>query len=491
MASIPELALSGLSRLLAKEMGLRFPRERWGELERGISAASREFGFASAAECIRWLTSAPLSRPQVETLARHLTVGETYFFRDPQTLEVAESEVLPELVRERRGKDQRLRIWSAGCSTGEEPYSIAMLLYRLLPDLADWNITILATDINPASLRKAIAASYGSWSFRGAPSWYKTLYFTAEPEGRLRVIEPIRRLVSFGYLNLAEDIYPSLPTNTNAMDLIFCRNVLMYLEPEMAGEVVGKLYKSLVDGGWLLVGPAESFPKEHAPFQSVNLRGGIWYRKEPPPAARPGEPLPPATMSPQPVSSTAPLEEPGPREAALPAPGGRWEEAAELYLQGDYLRACALIRENYQAEEMPHPALSLLIRCHANRGELDRALALCEEALQRDRLDAAMQYLHAEILQEQGRREDALLSLQRTIYLDPNHILAHFALGNLSRWSGREDRAQRHFRNALSLLEGRDPEGVLPGSEGITAARLRAIILPMTNREPRREGGRR
>jgi chemotaxis protein methyltransferase CheR len=83
MASIPDLALSGLSRLLAKEMGLRFPRERWGELERGISAASREFGFASAAECIRWLTSAPLSRPQVETLARHLTVGETYFFRDP------------------------------------------------------------------------------------------------------------------------------------------------------------------------------------------------------------------------------------------------------------------------------------------------------------------------------------------------------------------------------------------------------------------------
>ncbi|HJV37066.1 CheR family methyltransferase, partial [Geomonas sp.] len=244
--SLPDSTLSNVSAFLAKEMGLLFPKERWDDLERGLFSAARQLGFMDPHVFLHWLMSSPLTRRQVEALAGHLTIGETYFFRDPRSLEATETSILPPLLRARRGKDQRLRIWSAGCSTGEEAYTLAILLHRLLPDVREWNISILATDINAAALQKGMAGVYGKWSFRATPSWFKSLYFTPQPEGSLRVVDNVKRMVHFEYLNLAEDSYPSLPTNTNAMDLIFCRNVLMYFSPEMARTVVAKLNKSLV-----------------------------------------------------------------------------------------------------------------------------------------------------------------------------------------------------------------------------------------------------
>ncbi len=151
--------------------------------------------------------------------------------------EALEDRILPELIRSRSVGNRRLRIWSAGCATGEEPYSIAIALRRALPVPEDWRITILATDINPHILRKASAGVYGEWSFRNAPPWLKGTWFRPKKDGKLEILPEIRKMVSFAYLNLAEDIFPSPVNNTNAMDLIFCRNVLMYFAAERAQEI--------------------------------------------------------------------------------------------------------------------------------------------------------------------------------------------------------------------------------------------------------------
>lgn len=161
--ALPDALLSRLSDFLEAQMGLHFPRARWRDLERGIAAASRESGYAQAEAYIQWLLSAPLTRTQIEGLASHLTVGETYFFREKRSLDILEQQILPELLRARAQTEKHLRIWSAGCCTGEEPYSIAMLLDRLIPDSENWNLTILATDINPRFLRKAVQGIYGTW----------------------------------------------------------------------------------------------------------------------------------------------------------------------------------------------------------------------------------------------------------------------------------------------------------------------------------------
>ena len=431
-----ESTLARLSDFVAREMGLLFTRERWNDLERGIVAAAPHLGCGDATECVRRLMSAPLSRTQVEILAGYLTVGESYFLRDPASFRVAESVILPELIAARRGGDQRIRIWSAGCSTGEEAYSLAILLQRLLPDLEGWRVTVLATDINSAALRHALTGVYGKWSFRGTPSWFKGLYFSDAGEGRYRISEKIRRMVTFGYLNLAQDSYPSLFTNTTALDLIFCRNVLMYLTRETARTVVDKLSRSLAEGGWLVVGPVESWPECFQPLQAVSFDAVTCYRK--------------------PAEGVAAAQ---PAEAAGSGRGTEEETGAQGEGRGE---------------------LAALIRSHANRGQLSEALKLCREALKSHKLDASLYHLEAEILQEQGVLEEARASLERATFLDPKLVLAHFALGNLALGAGNRDKARKHLQNALELLQEFAPEEIVPGSEGMTAGRLSEIIRQVT-----------
>ena len=276
---LPDWLLADLNGYISSCMGLYFTESRFADLERGIALAAKDFGFGSEEDFIRWLKSSPLKKEQIERLAAHLTVGETYFFRDPASFEALEHSVLPELLRSRH-ELKRIRIWSAGCSTGEEAYSIAILLTRIVPDIRSWNISILATDINAASLKKASEGVYKQWSFRNTPEWLKMKYFTPAGGGSFRIDPEIRKMVSFGYLNLAEDIYPSLLNGTNGVDIILCRNVLMYLSDAVAGSVVRGFGRSLVDDGWLLVSPAEAVRAVSGVFAPVSVGEAVLYRKE-------------------------------------------------------------------------------------------------------------------------------------------------------------------------------------------------------------------
>src|ERR1700677_3592051 len=175
---VPDALWRRVSEFIAQHTGLDFRDERRLDLQRGLAAAATEFGLADAAGCAEWLLSASLTRPQFHVFASHLTIGETYFFREKKAFDALAEHVLPELIRRRRGRNQRLRLWSAACSTGEEPYSLAILVRQLLPDWRDWSVTILATDINERSLQRAAAGIYGEWSFRESAAGVKERYFT-------------------------------------------------------------------------------------------------------------------------------------------------------------------------------------------------------------------------------------------------------------------------------------------------------------------------
>jgi len=257
--TISDMLLARLSEFVAATMGLHFPKERWRDLERGVLNAARDFHFNNPEQCIHWLLSTAITKHQIEILASHLTVGETFFFREQRSFEVLEKHILPALINSRRGTDQRLRIWSAGCCTGEEPYSITISIAKLIPDLIEWSITILATDINPHFLKKAKQGEYKEWSFRSTPREVKESYFKSK-DGRYAILPHLKKLATFSYLNLAEDVYPSLVNGTNGMDIIFCRNVLMYFTPEKTVKVIKKLHYSLVEEGYLLTSPSDAAP---------------------------------------------------------------------------------------------------------------------------------------------------------------------------------------------------------------------------------------
>lgn len=499
MNSLPDTLLSQLSEFVAAQMGLRFPVERWRDLERGIGSAAREFGFKDAESCVRRLLSYPLSRSQIETLAGHLTVGETYLFRDKKLFEMLEQRILPELIQRRRPAEKRLRIWSAGCCTGEEPYSIAMLLNQLIPDLEDWNITLLATDIHPGFLRKASEGIYTEWSFRDAPPWIKERYFQKEKGDRFQIVPFLKKMVTFSYLNLAEDIYPSLTNNTNAMDIIFCRNVLMYFDKARAQKAVQNFFHALLEGGWLIVSPSEASTVLFSQFATVNHPGVILYRKESNhpqkvevftddfseefDLSRPGLDFMADRAAPLlPGIEASFLSEVQTAKTAEPQPTP-YMEASALYEQGRYGDAADKIQEWLLRCPEDARAMALLARVYANRGSLAEALVWCKKAIAAEKLNPGHRYLCATILQEQALIEEAILSLKRALYLDPHFVLAHFALGNLAQRRGDVGESEKHFRNALSLLRAIRQEEILPESEGITAGRLLAVLKSMIGQE--------
>ena len=474
--SLPGALLSDLSGFVASRMGLHFPQERWADLERGVAAAAREFGLPDAEACARRLLSAPLTQTHVEILAGHLTVGETYFFREKNSLDALEQHIVPELLRSRRDGERRLRIWSAGCCTGEEPYSVVMLLDRVIPDPKEWIVTILATDINPRFLRKAARGVYGEWSFRGAPEWVKERYFSRRKDGRLELQPHMRGRVTFSYLNLAEDVYPSLPNNTNAMDVIFCRNVLMYFTAERAQSVARNLHRSLVDGGWLIVSPTETSNALFSSFSAIEFPGAVLYRKTAraePVAFAPRAPVPEAdALHPRaPVFASAPVaaesELPGPPIEAAPDTPAAPEPGTVSPPEKDDARVPSVAARN----------------C-ADQGRLTEAIEWCEKAIAADKLNPAHHYLLAVIQQEQGQAEPAVQSLLRALYLDPAFVLAHFALGNIELSRGRRREARRHFANALALLRTRPHDEILAESEGLTAGRLVQIISAVLSSLP-------
>jgi chemotaxis protein methyltransferase CheR len=483
---VDDSLLNHFAEFMATVAGWSFPPGRRDDLLRGISTAAAELGQPDAKRCMQWLMEANIGRREIEILARYLTVGETYFYREPAVFAALEYRVLPELIEARRkAGNLSLRLWCAACCTGEEAYSLAMVLSRLLPDLEQWHITLLATDINAVFLQRAADAVYKPWSFRNAPRWLQGGYFKVTPAGF--ALQPrIKRMVTFAYLNLVDDSYPSVENNTNAMDLILCRNVLMYFSPEQTARVVRNLQHALVPGGWLVVSSTETSHELFKELNTVNFPDAVLYRKLDATQLAPSKLQPLlqdelswlATTLPAPEPAPEPEMAPAPEAPAPPAMPQPYLQAQALYQEGRYTEAAAVLEGNAESA----PAKLLLARAAANLGQLELAASYSEQAIAADKLNPGCQYLLAAILDEQGQPEAAYAALKRALYLDQSFVLAHFSLGNLAKRLGKAN-ATKHFDNALRLLADYAPDALLPESEGITAGRLAEIIQAGRARE--------
>jgi chemotaxis protein methyltransferase CheR len=255
--SVTSDELQMVYRFVHDRIGFFYAPDRMNDLKRGFLKACQDLGIEDIHSCVQTLGDPSVSVMLEEVLIKNLTIGETYFFRDRNLFAHLRDNLLPDLIRSRRLTSKYIRIWCAACSTGEEPYSIAILLCSLLPDIVDWEISILATDINPGSLYAAERGIYSRWSFREESPVPIERYVQPSPEGRFQVSAEIKRMVRFDKLNLITDRYPSSLTHTTGMDLILCRNVLMYFSSELAEGVVDRLNSSLIDGGWFIVSPQE------------------------------------------------------------------------------------------------------------------------------------------------------------------------------------------------------------------------------------------
>jgi chemotaxis protein methyltransferase CheR len=428
-------------------LGLHFTPQQLPDLQRGLEAAAKRLGLPGAAACAQQALAHGLAAEDLRVLVESLTVGETYFFRDPAVFDQLAQQVLEPLTTRLRQGTRHLRLWSAGCATGEEPYSLAMLVASVLPDWREWNITILATDINRTALQKAKAGAYGPWSVRGAMPPQARAFLRRGADGRYHVDAELRRLVRFAPLNLATDDYPSPATLTTAMDLVLCRNVLIYFEPQRAQAVLERLGLALADDGWLVTGAVE-LPRLPVPGLVVHSSGGLAALRPPAAVSNAAAAAPALRAEPAAVAARRP-----------PAPPGQPAGASRL--------PPAAVDANALAEDA---------RGSANAGRLEQAERLCREAITRDKLNPEWTYLLASILMERDDLEAAATALQRTLYLEPEHLLARFALGSLALRQGQSDAGRRHFSRALARLTACAADDIVQGSGGLTARELESII---------------
>lgn len=478
--SLNKSLLLKLEKFTEDRMGLQFSGSRLKDLEQGIHAVAKKLQFDDANTYGEWLVSTPLTQTHIEILASHLTIGETYFFRDKKYFQLLEKILLPQLITHTNAHTKRLRIWSAGCSTGEEPYSIAISVSKVLLTLEAWQVTLLATDINPLALAQLHRGVYRPWSFRDVASDIKQNYFLEREHEEYQIKPYLKNLVTPAFLNLALDAFPSVDNNTNAMDIIFCRNVLMYFTPTQAAKVTKKLIHCLAPGGYLIVSPCECGQAYFSELTPVNLEGMTIYQNVPRPAR---------VIFQEPVKfvpAAAPIK------AQIKA--NREESnfsqknyilAKNYYQTGAYKDVITALQTE-TAKALPSlPALELLARSHANLGELELAMNVCKQAVALDKANINLLYLYGMILEELKLFDEALVIFKQILYLDHNFVLAHFNLGYILLYFGRSQEANKYFANARQLASHYAPDFLIPESEGMTASRLLELIDLQKNKTGR------
>ncbi|WP_454784727.1 CheR family methyltransferase [Legionella sp. WA2024007413] len=240
--------------LIHTRYGLIIQVNQAQELAKNITDACIKFNYRPL-EYLEQLKSCASNSSLLADLVAAITVGESYFFRDKNQMQLLEHKLLPQLLK-RKAEEATLKIWSAGCSTGEEIYTIAMLLAKLITNLDAWDLYLIGTDINTAALQKAISGIYGQWSMRSIPEKYLQRYFLKNE--RSYVLSPeIRDLVQFKYLNLCDKTYPSIINGIYEVDLILCRNVLIYFDNELVTKIMKKISACMSGSAYLLLGASD------------------------------------------------------------------------------------------------------------------------------------------------------------------------------------------------------------------------------------------
>ncbi|MBI3399149.1 MAG: protein-glutamate O-methyltransferase CheR [Deltaproteobacteria bacterium] len=256
--------------------GLSFDTSSKFLLEKRLSNRVTMHQLKSFKEYYRFLRYDPKSSEELSAVIDVLTTNETYFFRESCQLKAFSEEILPEIKnrKESNTKEKDLCIWSAGCSTGEEPYTIAMLILET-GQFKDWNIEIFGNDISQRVLQVARKGVYTQSSFRSADKNLIDKYFE-QFDGKHKIKDEVKNMVRFGYLNLIDRNKMSLLRN---MDIIFCRNVLIYFDVESKKKVIQNFYDKLEDGGYLLLGHAESMMNISTAYALQHLKNDMVYRK--------------------------------------------------------------------------------------------------------------------------------------------------------------------------------------------------------------------
>ncbi|MEO6713369.1 MAG: CheR family methyltransferase [Mycobacteriales bacterium] len=430
-------AFDRLRTLLATRAGLVFDDSRRDSLSYAVADRMHASGAATL-EAYLAVVERPRS-PEVQALLDDVTIPETYFFRNAPQFSALREFVVPELIRHAMANGRRIRVWSAGCSSGEEAYSIAILLRELLPPGA-WDVKVIGTDISTKVVAAARAGRYGARSLGPVDDRMLARWFTRLDDGYV-VNDEIKEMVEFRHHNLVADAaaLPELQA-----DLVLCRNVTIYFNRETTRALMKRLYGSLREGGYLFLGHSETLWQISDDFRLVSLGEAFVYRRD-------------ASSGNGAVAAGAAANANGATPAAVP-PANPALSARRTYVAGRrsddvpgvLLPAPVMAKPIVAARADEHPLDGA--RAALRAGNYGRAADLAGLVYAGDSLNSDAYMVRGLALTNLSRDNEALVDLRKAVYVDPQAGFAHFLLAGTLARLGDQAAAQRSYRAAAQTL---------------------------------------
>jgi chemotaxis protein methyltransferase CheR len=466
---------------IAGHSGIFLDESRRPTLARVASVRMASRNLQTWSEYLALLDS-PAGKEEMLALIDRVVNNETAFFRNPRHFRALAEHVLIELDRT-RPRNRTLRVWSAGCSTGQEPYSIAITAAEVFGLPPRRQVEILASDISRRALDWAERARYEGRDLERVEAPYRRRYF--HPDGRAhQVDQALRDLVTFHEFNLMTEPFPH---PFRKVDVIFCRNVTIYFQVETSRRLMANLYSSLNEGGYLFIGFSETLWQIFDAFERVEAGGTFFYRrgaagkplrleeKMPRPRSVPGgrsveRPLylglaPVAKAGPAPVETrpAVTIDDPETHTADSDPAREQYHRGITFLRDGAYSEALAAFQAALGEEPNLVEAHCGIAQVHANQGRYDQARQACEQALGLDDMAEEAYLLRGLILRQTGEEKQAIIDLERAAYLNPSSPTAPFHLGNAFLSVKNYDRALRAFRRTWRALAGKAEDALVDG----------------------------
>ncbi|HXE96421.1 MAG TPA: CheR family methyltransferase [Dongiaceae bacterium] len=455
--------LAPFKELMLRTCGHSFEKDREQALSASLGRRMAARGIAGHDEYFSLLLR---DCEELRRLTEMLTVNETYFFREPEHLNLMVEKLLPEFMVARNQRP--VRILSAGCSTGEEPYSIAILLRERFGTESERLFTITGVDIDSNVIASAKQGVYGRGSFRGMDRSLLERYFEPCGSDRFQVMESIRKLVGFEVVNLLNASYPH---RMQQPDIILYRNVSIYFPGQVQREIFGKLAELLAEDGCLLVGATETIHHDIGILSLVKQDSLFYYRKTPPLLFEERRTSGRHTSSPERASREKAQRAPVKRLTGghLPPPTGNpdkrsqaskqsdvrelFDAAVELAHNSQHDKALGILNAIIKLDSTFEKAYTLMGSLLLSASRLDEARDVCESILARDALCLEAYLMLGITSRQNGDYDGAIKRFREAIYLDTNCWLAHFYTAEILFAQQDEKRARSSFETAVSILE--------------------------------------
>lgn len=469
--------LSLFKDLITDASGLDINAGNLNTLRQVIQKRMGEIGIVNVGDYYRRIVSDDINGRELQRLINDLTINETYFFRHPLHFSLLEKSVLPEIYRNKILRGEKCTIWAAGCSTGEEVYSLAIICYKLGMTTSGL-VEIKGSDIDDAAIKQALTARYHRRSFRHDLGNLIPDYFIRD--GDYLIVHPlIRKIPTFTVENLLQ--LDAEKTGENVFDIIFCRNVFIYFQADVIEKLLGDLFRVLRPYGLLFLGGAETLNLYRHRFSDVILKNTFYYQKRPSQQdisrsfffsdqndvistthgnARTDPAIFINQSSVYTVGDNKQIDKQSPEISGEEMPvvlhpsvsDEHLRRATEAFIEEKFLLARTMCEDLIAIKPDFSKAKILLCEIMLTMGDSEQAMSICQNVLEKDPLNSEAWYLAGCVWRKQGIMNESIQSFRRAFYLDPDLVMAHFAIANIFRDQGDRKNARRSYLNTINAL---------------------------------------